>query len=73
MNFSQESLASDVLKGADAIAAFIGVPRRAVYHAVANGSLPTFRLGETILARKSTLLRWIGEQEQVASPIKMAA
>jgi excisionase family DNA binding protein len=61
-----DNIAADVLRGAVAIAAFLGLPRRAVYHAAAKNSLPVFRMGETILARKTTLLAWIAGQEQTA-------
>ncbi|MGO4677514.1 helix-turn-helix transcriptional regulator [Bosea sp. 2YAB26] len=61
-----DNIATDILRGADAIAAFMGLPRRAIYHAAAKGTLPVFRLGETILARKSTLLAWIADQELAA-------
>ena len=56
-------LAADILRGAAAIADFLGFERRAVYHACSKGSLPTFRIGETVCARKSTLLAWILAQE----------
>lgn len=60
------ALADDLLRGAEEIAEFIfGDPRqrRKVYHAAATSRLPTFRLGSMLCARKSTLLRWIAEQE----------
>lgn len=59
-----DNLAADLLRGADAIAAFLGFPRRAVYHSVSKGHLPHFRIGETVCARKSTLTTWISEQER---------
>ncbi|MGO4666585.1 DNA-binding protein [Bosea sp. 2RAB26] len=73
MTAENDNVASDILRGADAIAAFLGLPRRAVYHAASKGSLPVFRLGECILARKTTLLAWIVEQEQVACSARTAA
>lgn len=60
-------LAADILQGADAIAAWTGFKRRAIYHAVACGHIPTFRMGEIICARKSTLNRWVSEQEARAA------
>ncbi|MFG1399902.1 DNA-binding protein [Roseixanthobacter pseudopolyaromaticivorans] len=57
-------LAQDVLRGADDIAAFLGMEPRAIYHAASRSKLPTFRLGAKICARKSTLLTWIAEQEK---------
>ena len=63
-------LADDLLEGADQIAEFVfGDPklRRRVYHLASSGKdndkLPIFRLGSTICARKSTLLRWIATRE----------
>jgi hypothetical protein len=64
---NNDNIAADVLRGADAIAAFLGLPRRAIYHSAAKGDLPVFRLGETILARKSTLLDWIASQERLSA------
>ncbi|TGP88918.1 MULTISPECIES: DNA-binding protein [unclassified Mesorhizobium] len=63
MEPANDNLAADILEGAAAIAAWTGFKRRAVYHAVANGHLPHFRMGETVCARKSTLLAWIAQQE----------
>ena len=65
-------LANDLLRGAAEIAEFIfGNPRhrRAVYHLAVEvkpeSRMPVFRLGSFICARRSTLLRWIAEQEQL--------
>lgn len=66
MEAANSNISVDVLRGADAIAAFLGFPRRAIYHAVSKGHLPSFRIGETVCARKSTLTAWIAEQEQAA-------
>lgn len=63
-------LAGDMLRGADAIAEFLlGDPkkRRQVYHLAEKGNLPVFRLGQTLCARRSTLLAWIAEQEAHAA------
>lgn len=64
------NLASDLLEGADEIAAFIFGDkydrvkrRRRVYHLVDLGAIPTFKLGTTICARKSQLQAWIEAQE----------
>lgn len=67
MDSDNDNLAFDILRGADAIAAFLGFPRRAIYHLVSKGGLPAFRLGETICARRSTLTAWIAEQERQAA------
>ena len=59
MQAANDNLSADLLRGADAIAEFLGFPRRTIYHAVAKGHLPSFRVGETVCARKSTLTAWI--------------
>lgn len=66
-NPADGNLAADILRGADAIAAHLGFPRRAIYHLVAKGRLPHFRLGDTVCARRSTLARWIEQQEAQAA------
>ena len=60
------SLAGDMLYGADAIAAYLGMSRRRVYHAVEKGHIPVLRIGQIICARKSRLRRWISEMEAKA-------
>jgi excisionase family DNA binding protein len=67
MDHSNDDLATDILRGADAIAKHLGFPRRAIYHLVSKGGLPSFRLGETVCCRKSTLANWISEQEARAA------
>ncbi len=56
----------DLLTGAEAIAAFMRVKPRRVYHLAETQRLPVFRLGTTLCARRSTLLRWIEEMERAA-------
>lgn len=59
----------DLLHGADEIAAFLlgnAKKRRQIYHLVASGVLPHFKLGATICARRKTLRAWI-DQEEAAS------
>ena len=63
-------LGSDLLRGADQIAEFMfGTPteRRKIYHLADTKSLPVFRLGALLCARKSTLLSWIEAQESAAA------
>lgn len=62
------ALADDLLSGAKAIALYLyGVDdetaTRRVYHAAAKLKLPTFRMGSTICARRSSILKWIERQE----------
>jgi hypothetical protein len=61
------NLAADILRGADAIATYLGFPRRSIYHAASRGNIPTFRIGDILCARKSTLAAWIAEQEGAAA------
>lgn len=64
---SSPALKDDILHGANAIADFLGLGRRVIYHLVSKGLMPTFRLGETVCARKSTLLKWIEDQERTTN------
>ena len=69
-------LADDLLHGADEIARFIygdtedektpASKGRRVYHANDKHGLPTFKLGGTMTARRSTILKWIEAQERAA-------
>ncbi|WP_374829647.1 DNA-binding protein [Paenochrobactrum pullorum] len=56
-------LAADLLTGADAIATFLGWNRRQVYHAVSKRTLPAFKLGDMVCARKSKIIAFIEAQE----------
>jgi len=61
-----QNLAQDLLEGADAIAEFMYGDlrkRRRVYYLAERGLIPTFKLGETLCARRSTLVSWIQAQE----------
>jgi hypothetical protein len=60
-------ISQDLIFGADAIADFLGIERRQVYHAHQMEHLPIFRIGSTLCCRKSTIANWITEREQ-ASP-----
>ena len=57
------SLASDLLKGAKAIAAFCGLTTRQVYWLAEGNDLPVFRMGAALCARKSKLIEWVERQE----------
>jgi hypothetical protein len=63
-----QTLAADLLHGAEAIAIFVFGDirhRRKVYYYASDAKLrlPTFRIGNVICARKSKLLEWIEMQE----------
>lgn len=62
------ALADDMLHGAKAIARFMygddgPKNQRRIYHAADKLGLPTFPMGATICARKSSILKWIERQE----------
>ena len=66
MSLEDVKLSRDLLQGAAAIAEFMfgdRNKRRQVYHLAQNTSLPVFKLGATLCARRSTLLAWIEAQE----------
>lgn len=50
-----QALSDDLLAGADAAAAFIGVGARAIYHMAEAGQLPVIRKGRRLYFRKSEL------------------
>ncbi len=56
----------DKLEGAEAIAEYLfGDPaeRTKVYTLVHEAKIPVFRMSRKLCARKSTLMRWIEQQE----------
>ena len=66
------TLADDLLNGAVSIGAFLGWPPRRIYYeaelerAMTSG-FPVFRVGSHLTARKSSLLKWIATQEDLAT------
>ena len=50
-----QTLANDLLKGADAAAAYIGLSRRVVYRMSETGEIPVIRKGGKLFFRKSEL------------------
>jgi hypothetical protein len=66
----------DIIVGAEQIAQTIygdRNKRRQVYHLAERGHLPIFRLGQTLCVRRSTLNRFIADQEQAALLSKRSA
>lgn len=55
--------AGDVLYGARAIGAFLGIPVTKIYHRVRKRDIPFFKIGDILCARRSTLTDWLDEQE----------
>jgi excisionase family DNA binding protein len=52
-----------LLYGASAIAKFLGLTERQVRHRVADGELPTFKIGGTVCARRASLVAWLAKRE----------
>lgn len=64
-----QDICQDILRGADQVALFLfgdRAMRKKVYHLAEKSNLPIFRLGSVICARKTTLTRWIEDQERAA-------
>ncbi len=57
---------ADLLIGAPAISAFLGISSRQVYRLTYDGVLPHFKLGGSVAARRSSLTKWMVEQERAA-------
>ena len=55
---------ADLLLGAAAIAAHLGITRRQTYRLIYDELAPTFKLGGTVAARRSSLDRWLASAEQ---------
>ncbi|MBU2483890.1 MAG: DNA-binding protein [Alphaproteobacteria bacterium] len=53
----------DLLIGAKAVGEALGISRRQVFHLIEKQLIPTFRLGSSVAARRSTLMRWLAAQE----------
>ena len=53
----------DLLYGVPRIAEYLGLTPAAVYHLAAQKRIPTFRMGKTVCARRSTLAARIAELE----------
>jgi hypothetical protein len=60
----QVPLAEDLIEGAGAIAAEIGVSERRAFEPMGKKAIPAFKLGGTWFARRSTLRSHIERLEQ---------
>ena len=66
MTDSVDEPASDVLYGVAAIAGYLAWTERQVLHRHETGELPTFKMGRTVCARRSTLAKHFAAQEAAA-------
>jgi hypothetical protein len=62
----EQPLHDDLMIGAEAIAKFTGQSERRVFHMLAEGQLPGFKLGNKWAARRSRLQQHIIEREAAA-------
>ena len=53
----------DLLMGAKAIGSHLGITQRQTYRLVYDEIIPTFKLGGTVAARRSSLSKWLEAQE----------
>ena len=74
-NHDTRSLADDLLRGGEAIKEFIfgaGGKRSEVYYytsgnrAAEENRIPTFKIGKVVCARKSSILKWVEDQERAS-------
>lgn len=63
----------DLLHGLPAIAGHLGIGARQAAHLKDTAGLPTFKLGKTVCARRSTLNAWLAEREAAARPAPLSA
>lgn len=66
MTPDNDNSAGDLLLGAPAIAKFLGVTQRQVYRLVADKIVPSFKVGGTVAARRSSLQKWMDDAEVAA-------
>lgn len=62
-----KQIEKDLLVGAKDIANFLGISQRVVYRLTYDGIIPHFKLGGSVAARRSSLSRWMDEQERAAA------
>jgi len=57
---------ADLLYGLPAIAGQLGLSNDQVRHLAKSHGLPTFKLGRSVCARRSTLMAWLAEREEAS-------
>lgn len=67
MTSGQSEGESDLLYGVDAIASHLALTKRQALHLHEKGEIPTFKMGRTVCARRSTLAKHFASQEAAAS------
>lgn len=67
------SNSAGLLHGLAEIARYLSMRPRTAKHHHEAGSLPTFRIGRGVCARKATLDRWLADREAAAARAKREA
>lgn len=67
MKAANDNVQGDLLMGANAIAAYLGVKPRQAYRLSYDRIIPCFKLGGTVAARRSSLAKWLAEVEERAA------
>jgi excisionase family DNA binding protein len=68
-----KSVKIDLIEGAAAAAAVLGLSKRQVYHMVANKRLPCTRIGNRLYFRRSELERAFSANDNDFSPLSATA
>lgn len=63
---TSETERGDLIYGAPAIAAYLGLRTRQVHHLIEKHGLPVFRLGRRVVARPGGLRQWVRDREAKA-------
>jgi hypothetical protein len=66
MSDATDARAPDLLYGLEAIGGHVGLTARQVEHLVSKGEIPTFKMGRTVCARRSTLAAHFAAAEAAA-------
>ena len=69
MSDATDELRSDLLYGVEAIAGHLSLTKRQALHLHEKSEIPTFKMGRTVCARRSTLAAHFAAQEAVARAV----
>jgi predicted DNA-binding transcriptional regulator AlpA len=64
---NDNAISGDLLMGAKAIASHLGINSRQAYRLIYADALPTFKLGGSVAARRSSLAKWLAEAEKASA------
>lgn len=67
MSDTTRRLESDLLYGVESIASHLALTKRQALHLHEKGEIPTFKMGRTVCARRSTLAKHFAAQEAASA------